>query len=537
METQDTKNVHATTLSLPPRTVGVVGTAPPDALTFINLIQQNTAGATKSPGAEASYVSSKPAGSAGDDRGGYADNDDFSSDRKRQDSSAIRDAGETDAHYSQALQESTNDTHAYHEEEEEEVIVADAKVATPNEDSADASREEAELSSAAERRSKTEATTEKFDDLVTQAAADEQEAGGEEESRAALEQPTVDAVAEASSAATDSEILQEAVDAAAKKAQEEETGQAVDDASDIPVEHAIDDRNDAEKSAERTERERLRQTQEAAAEAEQTSSDQGQSAAEQFAEERREASERRQEDSSRLDETNFEEVEVTVKAETAAATKETSPTPGTHAAVAASQQGAAANVATQTRTAIANNGDSAGQVEPTMATAIQRGLQRGFLQKATASNDAPALDTAKQIRLIQRVSQAVRTAQTQGGPIRLRLSPPELGSLKVEIQMEEGGMSAKLEAESEAVRKVLMENLPQLRDRLAELNVRVDSFDVSVGQNATPQDAGGTFADQQQSSPDRQSQEGGRKSPGAETASDETSLGETTGDGQINVMV
>ncbi len=41
-------------------------------------------------------------------------------------------------------------------------------------------------------------------------------------------------------------------------------------------------------------------------------------------------------------------------------------------------------------------------------------------------------------------------------------------------------MTAKLEAESPAARNILLDSLPQLRERLAQQDIRVEKFDVDV---------------------------------------------------------
>lgn len=92
---------------------------------------------------------------------------------------------------------------------------------------------------------------------------------------------------------------------------------------------------------------------------------------------------------------------------------------------------------------------------------------------------AGAVDTA---RLIHRVARAVATAQSQNGEISLRLSPPELGSLKLHVQMLEGALSIRCEAETSAAKTALLDNLPALRERLAEQGVRMERFDVDLMQ-------------------------------------------------------
>jgi flagellar hook-length control protein FliK len=112
---------------------------------------------------------------------------------------------------------------------------------------------------------------------------------------------------------------------------------------------------------------------------------------------------------------------------------------------------------------------------------------------ASQSDETGQLDRA---RFVGRVEGAIRTAQQRDGRVHVRLSPPELGSLRIELTMHNGALSAHLEAETPAARHLLLDNLPALRDRLAQQDIRVDRFDVDVRS-----DGGGS--NQQQNAQDR----------------------------------
>jgi len=92
----------------------------------------------------------------------------------------------------------------------------------------------------------------------------------------------------------------------------------------------------------------------------------------------------------------------------------------------------------------------------------------------------PSVDRA---RFVNRVGGAIRTAQQRDGQIQLRLSPPELGTLRIQIAVSEGVVTAHLEAETAAARTILLDNLPALRERLAEHQIRIEKFDVDVGRD------------------------------------------------------
>ncbi len=89
-------------------------------------------------------------------------------------------------------------------------------------------------------------------------------------------------------------------------------------------------------------------------------------------------------------------------------------------------------------------------------------------------------DQADRVRFVQRVARAFETMGDRGGSVRLRLHPPELGSLRLEVTVRNGSMTARLEVESDSARTMLLDNLPALRDRLAQQHIKVARFDVEL---------------------------------------------------------
>ncbi len=123
-------------------------------------------------------------------------------------------------------------------------------------------------------------------------------------------------------------------------------------------------------------------------------------------------------------------------------------------------------------------------------------LERGTSHSARSGRGEgpPQVDPA---RFVSRVARAVQTAQERGGPLQLRLSPPELGTMRLELSVHQGTLTAKVETDNQTARQLLLDNLPALRDRLAEQNVKIDRFDVDVRrdpsggqQNFAPHDRG-----------------------------------------------
>jgi flagellar hook-length control protein FliK len=102
-------------------------------------------------------------------------------------------------------------------------------------------------------------------------------------------------------------------------------------------------------------------------------------------------------------------------------------------------------------------------------------------------------------RFVHRVAHAVQAAFDRGGPIRLRLSPPELGAVRLVVSLRDGTLSARLEAETAAARNVLLDHLPLLRDRLAQQQIKIERFEVDLlHQPAADQRHHGSDAHRQQ---------------------------------------
>ncbi|GAB4128671.1 flagellar hook-length control protein FliK [Thermopirellula anaerolimosa] len=142
----------------------------------------------------------------------------------------------------------------------------------------------------------------------------------------------------------------------------------------------------------------------------------------------------------------------------------------TGTAVAASESNAAANAPPVVGGAASTRTDSGGTASGTPSATPGR----------TGEQSQPNLDAADRARFVQRVSQAFRAANERGGHVRLRLHPPELGSLRVELKITDGVMSARMEAESAAARDLLAEHLPVLRQRLADHGIRVERFELDL---------------------------------------------------------
>jgi len=109
--------------------------------------------------------------------------------------------------------------------------------------------------------------------------------------------------------------------------------------------------------------------------------------------------------------------------------------------------------------------------------------------KAERADQQTHVDRA---RFVERVSRAFEALGDRSGTLRLRLSPPELGSMRLEISVHDGALTARMETETQAAKSVLLENLPALKERLAQQEIRIERFDVDVMDHRS----GGDQADQ-----------------------------------------
>jgi len=158
---------------------------------------------------------------------------------------------------------------------------------------------------------------------------------------------------------------------------------------------------------------------------------------------------------------------------------------------------------------------------------------------ASSSQTTHGLGGTDAGRFVQRVTNAFQAMGNQSGTLKLRLSPPELGSLHVEVRIDQGQLTAHVQAETPEARTMLLDNLPALRDRLDQQDIKVARFDVDL----MGQSSGGL-----PNTPNRDAWAGyGTQTGGASRTATTTSVdgGSTSssgsqimiGDSQLNVVI
>ncbi|MFN7291150.1 MAG: flagellar hook-length control protein FliK [Pirellula sp.] len=100
--------------------------------------------------------------------------------------------------------------------------------------------------------------------------------------------------------------------------------------------------------------------------------------------------------------------------------------------------------------------------------------------RAEGSTGSSSLSRFQQNKLVQRVLNGLEQLSSGGGQVKLRLHPPELGTLQMTLKIEANVMSAHLEVENSLAKDALLNNLQGLRDRLSEQGMSIDRFEVEV---------------------------------------------------------
>jgi flagellar hook-length control protein FliK len=174
-------------------------------------------------------------------------------------------------------------------------------------------------------------------------------------------------------------------------------------------------------------------------------------------------------------------------------------------------------------------------------TATTPGTPSRFAQHLLSKTGDPSarglnLSDSDQARFVDRVARAVQATGDRGGTLRLRLSPPELGSLTLEIKVQGGAVTARVEADTVGARALLLENLPLLRERLAEQGMRVDQFDVDLTDRQAGETPDGLPRNDHQQE-DRPRSKGSSHEPEESPRSKSPGASTAIGNGQLNIIV
>lgn len=135
----------------------------------------------------------------------------------------------------------------------------------------------------------------------------------------------------------------------------------------------------------------------------------------------------------------------------------------------------------------------------------------------TQSADNTELNTARIARGMQ------NAIQQKGGSVTLRLTPPEMGTVRIQLQIQNGTVNATFHAETESTRTMLNQQMSQLRTALEHQGLGVERLSVqSMPQSSNAsmqQDAGGERDGQSNDGRSRGgfTQQGGRQGQQSDT--------------------
>ncbi|MCC7145078.1 MAG: flagellar hook-length control protein FliK [Phycisphaeraceae bacterium] len=139
-----------------------------------------------------------------------------------------------------------------------------------------------------------------------------------------------------------------------------------------------------------------------------------------------------------------------------------------------------------------------GAVNPALSEpaspALLASLTPGGTSAATQGNpislndvNSEAEDPAAQLNL-SRVTRGLQAALSQkGGAVTLRLSPPELGLVRIQLDLSEGSVRANLMTQHESARQLLVQQLGELRQALQGHGLFVERLGVQT-MSSTPMD-------------------------------------------------
>ncbi len=148
---------------------------------------------------------------------------------------------------------------------------------------------------------------------------------------------------------------------------------------------------------------------------------------------------------------------------------------------------------------------------------IQGALPSGETAPARDFSFVKSQDSARQLDTTRAQRQVPRSALLQnmekvegvlkelsrandGKSVSIRFDPPELGTVRVDVQLRDGALHARLTAESSQVNQLLRERAQELQGILRRLGLDVDRVSVAVGSDGDSRMWDGAyFADSQQS--------------------------------------
>jgi flagellar hook-length control protein FliK len=95
-------------------------------------------------------------------------------------------------------------------------------------------------------------------------------------------------------------------------------------------------------------------------------------------------------------------------------------------------------------------------------------------------------------KIVDKIMIMIRTGEYKG---RIKITPPDLGKLDIDLTIKNGHIHANLSTENAAVKEIIEANLNQLKQQLNNQGLTVDGFDVMVGLDNGKREESNTWAE------------------------------------------
>ncbi len=140
--------------------------------------------------------------------------------------------------------------------------------------------------------------------------------------------------------------------------------------------------------------------------------------------------------------------------------------------------------------------------------------------------------TAQEESILNQTADAVQSSIEQGESLSIRLTPPELGMIQININREDGVISARLEVQTPEAHSTIMQHLQTLQDSLQQNGKQVQNISIHIApQTAEDQTPGDTNHSEEQQSYKEQDEQHQEKK---QETKEEQSTEQTDGD-QLNI--
>lgn len=129
------------------------------------------------------------------------------------------------------------------------------------------------------------------------------------------------------------------------------------------------------------------------------------------------------------------------------------------------------------------SGSLSGQGSTDPQAAASMGVQfTAQLREAAQQTTQVTSNSDLHVRVIDQVVREVRLSQIHGqNNLVVKLNPPDLGALRLQISQDATGMTTSIQASNSRVQGLLEAHMPLLMDSLSKAGVQMDSVSVSVG--------------------------------------------------------